>query len=166
MTIASTAVSSRERPESTIRTRVLYEAHVSFGAPLDVGATPHGVRRIVPFTGGTFQGPYIRGEILPGGADWLLVRPDGVAEVDIRTAGRTDDGAVIYATERGYLCAPPDVFQRIARGERVDPDAYTFRLIATYETSSPRYAWLNGTIGLGLVTLRDGGIDLVVHEVL
>ena len=139
---------------------------MNLGAPLDVGATPHGARRIVPFTGGTFEGPSIHGEILPGGADWLLVRPDGVAELDIRAAGRTDDGAVIYAMERGYLRASPDAFQRIARGETVDPDAYTFRLITTYETASPRYAWLNAAIGLGIVTLRNGGIDLVVHEVL
>ncbi len=135
-------------------------------APLDVGPTPHGVRRIVAITGGSLEGPSVCGKILPSGADWLLVRPDGVVELDIRAAGRLEDGALLYATERGYLRAPPEVMERIARGDLMDPGAYAFRVVVSYETASPRYAWLNGTIGYGIGTLRKGGLDLVVHELL
>ncbi len=152
------------RAESAVEARLLYEAHVELDAPLDVGPTPHGVRRIVAITGGSLEGPSVRGTILRGGADWLLVRPDGVVELDIRAAGRLEDGTILYATERGYLRAPPDAMERIAHGEPVEPGAYAFRVVVSYETASPRYAWLNGTIGYGIGTLRKGGLDLVVHE--
>ncbi len=154
------------RAEPAVRARLLYEAHVELDTPLDVGPTPHGVRRIVAITGGSLEGPSIRGRILPSGADWLLVRPDGVVELDIRATGRLEDGALLYARERGYLRAPPEVMQRIARGEPVDAGTYTFRVVVSYETASPRYAWLTATIGYGTGTFRKGGLDLVVHELL
>lgn len=166
MAIADTGWTAEAKRESTIRTRLPYEAHVQLDPPVEVGATPHGVRRIAPVRGGTFRGPSMGGEILQSGADWLLVRPDGVVELGIRSAGRLDDGAVVYVTERGYVRAAPEVLERMARGEPVDPDAYTVRVVASYETASPRYAWLNGTIGVGTGTIREGWFDLVVHEVL
>ncbi len=166
MAIASTSPGTGPKQESTLRTRLLYEAHVQLDRALEVGATPHGYRRIAPIKGGTFQGPSMRGEILPGGADWLLVRPDGVVELDIRVAGRLDDGTLLYATERGYLRASPEVLERLARGAPVDPDAYTFRMVSTFETASTRHAELNGVIGVGVGTMHEGWLDLTVHEVL
>lgn len=164
MAIPETKVGART--EHALRTRLLYEAHVDFDVPLEVGVTPRGFRRIVGIKGGSFDGPSMRGEVLPSGADWLLVRPDGVVELDVRAAGRTEDGDVVYLTERGYLRAPPDVLQRIASGEPVDAGAYTFRVLMSYETASARYAWLNGTLGVGVGTFRSGGVDIVVHEIL
>ncbi len=160
------AVAVEPRSESAVRARLLYEAHVELDAPLDVGPTPHGVRRIVGIRGGSLEGPSMRGEILPAGADWLLVRPDGVVELDIRAVGRLEDGSILYATERGYLRAPPEVMTRIARGEPVEPGDYAFRVVVSYETASPRHESLNGTLGYGIGTLRRGGLDLVVHELL
>ena len=62
----------------------------------EIGATPQGNRRIVYVTGGTFEGPKLKGEILPGGGDWVLFRPDGVGQLDVRATARTDDGDLIY----------------------------------------------------------------------
>lgn len=166
MTNGRTRSAGEAPQESTIRTRLLYEAHVLLDRPVEVGSTPHGVRRIATIRGGAFQGPAIRGEILPGGADWLLLRPDGVVELDIRVAGQLDDGALVYVTERGYLKAAPEVLERIARGAPVDPDAYTLRIVSSYETASSRYAWLNGALGVGRGTVHEGWLDLTVHEVL
>ena len=74
---------------------------------LDVAAPQNlGTRRIVPVTGGTFEGPKLKGTALGGGADWILVRPDGVSELNVRVTLRTDDEQLIYVTYRGLLFTP------------------------------------------------------------
>jgi hypothetical protein len=65
-----------------------------------LGESKRGERRVVPITGGTFEGPGIRGEVLPGGADWQLVRPDGVLELYARYLLRTHDGVLIQVVNR------------------------------------------------------------------
>ena len=71
-----------------------------------LGAVPHGTRAIAPITGGTFEGPRLRGKVLPGGADWTLLRTDGVLELDLRITLETDDGALIYMTSFGLRHGP------------------------------------------------------------
>ena len=79
-----------------MNTRPLMTMQVKVARVLDVGAVPHGTRRIAPLDGGTFEGPRLRGTVLPGSsADWLLLRPDGVLELDFRATLQTDDGASI-----------------------------------------------------------------------
>jgi hypothetical protein len=85
------------------RLEFLYEIQVDLEAPQAVGRGPHGVRNIFYVRSGRFQGPRLRGEVLPGGGDWFLVRPDDVGELDVRITLRTDDGALIYVTYRGLL---------------------------------------------------------------
>src|SRR5207237_6896719 len=71
-------------------------------APLQrLGAVPHGRRSIVPVTGGEFEGPRLRGKVLPGGGDWLLMRSDGVLELDLRITLETDEHALVYMTFLG-----------------------------------------------------------------
>jgi hypothetical protein len=86
-------------------TEFVYEAVVAIDAPVDVGATPLGRRRYIPITGGTFQGPRLRGVVLPGGADWQTDRSDGVTEADALYSIRTDDGAVIIVRNQGVIAA-------------------------------------------------------------
>jgi hypothetical protein len=69
---------------------------VVVGTPQKVGAVPHGTRVIVPITSGHFEGPRLRGKILPGGGDWTLLRADGVLELDLRATLETDDGALVH----------------------------------------------------------------------
>src|SRR6202165_4857195 len=91
-----------------MNTRLLMILRVMVATPQSGGAVPHGTRRTVPITGGDFDGPRLRGSVLPGGsADWLLLRPDGVLELDLRATLRTDDGALISTRSFGLRHGPP-----------------------------------------------------------
>src|SRR4030042_5287914 len=109
-----------------LKTELLYEVSVDLETPQNVGATPHGNRRIYYVKGGTFEGPKLKGEVLPGGGDRVPLRPDGAGELDVRATMRTDDGHLIYAYYRGILHPPPEVALRVMQGEDVDPSEYYF----------------------------------------
>jgi len=102
-----------------------------------------GRRRIIPITGGKFEGPKIKGAILNNGADWQIVTKDGLAIIDTRYLLQTDDGALIYLQTKGYRYGPPDVMAKVAKGEVVDGNLYYFRIYMQFETSAPKYVWLN-----------------------
>jgi hypothetical protein len=137
---------------------------VNLSIPLSVGPTPLGERRVIPIIGGHFAGPTIKGEVLPGGADWQLVRPDSAALLNARYTLRTDDGALIYVSNRGLRHGPPEVLARLTRGEDVDPTTYYFRTTPTFETGSPPYAWLNDVIAIcsGVRTANSVVLDIYV----
>ena len=105
----------------------LFRAVVEIATPLSVGMTPRGERRIIPITGGRFEGDKLAGDVLPGGADWQLVRSDGTAVLEARYTLRTQDGALISVRNRGVRSGPPGVLARLARGETVGPASYYFR---------------------------------------
>ena len=116
-----------------------------------IGDTPQGDRRIIPVIGGSFAGPQLKGQVLAGGgADWLLFRRDGAAQLDVRTTLRTDDGVLIYVSYRGVSVIPPDVRQRIMSGQDVDPAQYYFRTTPYFETASEKYSWLNKLVTVGV----------------
>ncbi len=118
--------------------------------PWDLGPTTGlGTRRIVPITGGRFEGPRLAGEILDNGADWQVVTDDGTTVVDTRYLLRFSDGALAYLRTRGFRHGPADVLARLADGELVDPHLYYFRVSMAFETASPDYAWLNRTLAIG-----------------
>ena len=125
------------------------EARAQVGPPLDVGPLSQGRRRIIPILGGTFEGSGIRGRILPGGADWQIVRADGVAELDTRYTLETDDGKLIYVQNAGIRHASPEVTARLMQGEPVDPSLVYFRTVPKFETSAPELAWLMRSIFVG-----------------
>ena len=122
------------------------QLNVKIGAPYVVGETPHGVRRIVPIIGGTVDGPGLKGEILNNGADWQIVRKDGVAEVEAHYEFKTDDGVIIYIKNVGLRVATPEVAARIGRGEQVSPSEYYFRSVPKFEAPPGKYDWLNNAI--------------------
>src|SRR5215469_16163979 len=126
-----------------------FEAVADVGEPQDLGLTPHGRRRIIPVLGGTFEGPSIRGRILPGGADWQILRADGAAELDARYTLETDRGALIYVANRGMRHGPPEVIQKLNAGEPVDPRDYYFRTVAAFETGALECGWLTRAIFIG-----------------
>ncbi len=103
-----------------MNSRTLMTLRIAAAPPQKLGAVPHGVRSFVPVTGGDFEGPRLRGRILPGGGDWLLVRSDGVLELDLRITLETDDHALISMTFQGLRHGPPDVIacSRPGRGRR------------------------------------------------
>lgn len=150
-----------------MNTRLLMELRVEVGVAQGIGAVPGGTRRTVPLAGGTFEGRHLRGVVLPGGsADWLLVRADGVLELDFRATLRTDDGALIAMRSFGLRHGPPDVIAALGRGERVDPDRYYFRTTARFETAHPAYASLNRLVAVASGDRRPDGPIYSIYEVL
>ena len=128
----------------------LFTVRFDVEPPRPLGPTPFGERRIVRIAGGSFEGPRLRGAVLPEGGDWLLLRADGVLQLDVRATLQTDDGHLIYMTYRGARHGPPEVIDRLNRGEAVDPDSYYFRTAPFFETASGSpYAWLNGIVSVG-----------------
>ena len=95
---------------------MIFAASVSVGPPLDCGDVGKGMRRIVPITGGEFSGPDIRGKVLPGGADWQILRGDGVSELEARYTLQTDDGALINVRNLALRHGPPEVMAALAAG--------------------------------------------------
>jgi hypothetical protein len=120
----------------------IFSARVTVDPPLDLGDVAKGGRRIVPISGGDFSGSEMRGAVLPGGADWQVLRSDGVAELEARYTLRTDDGALIYVRNHAFRHGPPDVIAALAAGRSVDPARYYFRGATFFETGAAKYAWL------------------------
>ena len=116
--------------------------------PIDIGMTPHGLRRIIPISGGKVTGPRLNGRMLPGGADFQVWRSDGCTEIHARYVIETDAGALIYVENTGIRHGPPEAMERLARGEPVDPALIYFRTVAKLETSAPELAWLTRRIFL------------------
>lgn len=123
--------------------------HVKVGAPMEIGAVPRGRRRIIPIQGGTFEGPEIKGTVLAGGADWQIVRADGLTELDTRYTLQTDRGELVYIQNAGMRHAPPDVMAKLLAGEDVDPSLVYFKTVPTFETAAPNLQWLTRAIFVG-----------------
>jgi hypothetical protein len=124
----------------------IFEAKVTLDPVQELGITTYGKRRIIPITGGTFEGPNMRGTVVPGGADWQTVRTDGTADLEARYTLKTDDGVLIYIQNKGIRHAKPEVFARMAKGEKVDPSEYYMRTAATFEVTEGKYAWLTKSV--------------------
>ena len=127
----------------------VFELRVQVGPPLDVGPIPGGRRRIVPILGGIFEGSGMKGRVLPGGADWQIVRADGLGELDTRYTLETDDGKTIYVQNAGIRHASPEVTAKLMAGQPVDPSLVYFRTVPKFETSAPELAWLMRSIFVG-----------------
>lgn len=122
------------------------ELKVKLDPALIVGETPHGTRRIIPIIGGTVEGPKIKGEILNGGADWQILRADGVTELEAHYQFRTDDGTLIYVKNTGIRAATPEIAARLAKGEKVDANEYYFRAMPKFDAPKGKYDWVNNSL--------------------
>src|SRR5688572_21296417 len=118
----------------TLILQPLFRAELTLAAAQELGETPHGRRRIIGITGGRFAGERLSGRVLPGGADWQVIRADGVADLDARYTLETTDGALIYVRNRGYRHGPAEILDRLAAGESVDPSLYYMRTTPLFET--------------------------------
>lgn len=148
-----------------IELQLLLQAHITLAPPRELGETPRGQRRIIEITGGSFSGPRLYGKVLPGGADWQIVRADGVAYLDARYMLETADGALISVENRGYRHGPREIIERLARGEDVDPALYYMRTTPWFETSDARYAWLNRIVCVGTGARRADAVELEFFEI-
>jgi hypothetical protein len=152
---------------SNLNSRALFDISISLHPVQDLGATPMGTRRIVPVSGGTFKGDRLKGFVLENAAaDWILVRADGSVQLDVRLTLETDDGALIYMTYRGVRNSSPEVAERLARGDSVDPTEYYFRTTPYFETSSEKYAWINNIVTVAVGERLSSGVKYKVFEIL
>lgn len=128
--------------------------------------TPLGTRLTFVVKRGRFEGPRLRGEMLPGGGDWVSLGADGISRMDVRATLRTDDGVLIHYESHGILKFPADGRQRLARGERISVDESHIRPTPRFETSDERYAWLCGIVTVGYGEYGQGRIDHRMYRVL
>ena len=133
--------------------------------PVDVGAGPAGVRQIFDVTGGHFEGPRLKGELLPSGADWLLMGPDGVGRLDVRGTFKTDDGAHVYVQYSGILVMNEKVQQALAEGRETQYGDSDFFTQPRFETGDERYAWLNSIVAIGEGRLIPSAVEYRVYQV-
>lgn len=133
---------------------------------LDFGVTPYGGRRVINILGGRVAGPRLEGRILPGGADWQIIRGDGAADIRARYVIESRQGAYILVNSEGLRHGPPDVIARLAREEPVDPALYYFRTVMRFETAAPDLAWLNRILALARGAREANAVKLDVYEVM
>lgn len=141
----------------------VFEATARVDAPLVIGQTSVGLRRVIPILGGTVVGPRLQGTILPGGADWQYVRPDGVLDLEARYTIRTTDGVLVSVTNRGLRHGPPEIIDRVMRGEPVPPGSYYFRTVARFEAPAGPLDWLNKGIFVGVAERRPDAAIVRFH---
>jgi hypothetical protein len=149
-----------------MNSRLLMTLKVEVVGPQKIGPVPHGTRVIAPIASGVFEGPQLRGRVLPGSGDWTLLRGDGILELDLRLTLETDDGALIDMWSFGLRHGPPDVIAAIGRGERVDPSIYYFRTTPRFETGHPKYAFLNRLLAVATGDRRPEGPVYTIEEIL
>lgn len=143
----------------------IFTVHAEVGDIMDLGATPYGGRRYVAITGGRVKGRKLNGCILPGGADWQIVRGDGAADISARYVIETDGGAHVIVASNGLRHGPPDVLARLQRGDPVDPALYYFRTAMRFETAEPSLAWLNRILAVARGRREVRSVHLDVFEV-
>ena len=139
--VALTASPARSQDDAAPRLEFAFEEIVTLGPAIPVGETPRGRRNIIPITGGTFEGPGLKGTIIPGGWDWQLTRDDGCTEIVADYMIRTDDGVVINVINVGVLCPPRE------------GSANPVRTQPRFEAPIGKYDWLNRTAFIGTLEM-------------
>ncbi len=148
--VACTFTQAQDSTPAQPELEFAFELRATVGQPQDFGIMDHGRRRVVDITGGTFEGPAIKGRIVPGGADWQSIQDDGFSRLDTRYALETDDGKLIYVQNFALRHAPPEVMEQLNAGQIVDPDLVYFRTMPTFETSAPELKWLERHVFIGV----------------
>jgi hypothetical protein len=139
--------------------------HVDIADALELGESHGAAKRIIRITGGSFEGPSLRGEVLEGGADWQTTRPDRVAVLYARYTLRTDSGELITVENRGFRHGKPDLPVRIAAGERVPACEYYFMTAPLFETAAPALQWLTRTIFVAQAEREKNRVTLTLWRV-
>jgi len=146
----------------------LFTMRALLGARHDGGDGPLGRRVYNAASGGEFAGPRLRGTLIAGSADWMLIRKDGVMVIDARTMLHTDDGATIHMTYGGRAVFPADMLSDLRNPTRrhlLDPGRYYFRTTPLFETGTPAYAWLNDIVCVANGRLTEQGLEYQVFQV-
>lgn len=146
--------------------RPIFTIDAELAPILEFGRTPYGGRRVIDIKGGTVRGPRLNGRILPGGADWQIIRGDGAADIEARYTIESESGARILVNSKGLRHGPPEVLAALARGGTVDHSLYYFRTVMRFETADPALDWLNRILALARGQREAFSVRLDVFEVL
>src|SRR3981189_486981 len=149
-----------------LQTKYVFSLAIKIGAPIVAGDFGHGVRRIIPILGGEGRGEGINGTILPCGADFQTIRPNGFTELEAKYAFEMDDGAIVYIDNVGIRLGPKELLDRIAKGETVAPALNYFRSAPKFETGAEKYRWLMESIFIGVGARHPDRVEIDVHQVL
>jgi hypothetical protein len=145
----------------------LCDLAVTIAAPVEVGATPAGLRRMIPITGGTVTGAQVNGRVLAGGADFQLILKGGMqAHLDARYVIELDDSSRVFVQNTALRVASLENSQRIMNGLPVNPDDVYFRCQPQLETAAPPWAWLNDSQFIGTGRRAPNGVFLSFYRVL
>src|SRR3954453_6189021 len=137
-----------------LQTRFVFTITAHIGGVTSAGDIGHGVRRIIPIIGGEVHGPDINGRLCAFGADFQIIRPNELIELEAKYAFETDDGATVYVENRGIRFGPLELLQRLKRGEPVDPKLIYFRTTPKFETGAEKYRWLMEYLFIGSAPRR------------
>jgi len=149
-----------------LSTRYVFTITAHIGGVMSAGDVGHGVRRIIPVTGGDVRGENLNGKICPFGADFQIIRPNELIELEAKYAIETDDGAVIYVENKGLRFGPIELLLQLKRGEPVDPKLIYFRTVPKFETGAEKYRWLMQSLFIGSAARHPDRVVVDVHQVL
>ena len=144
----------------------LCDLAVTIAAPVEVGQTPAGLRRMIPITGGTVTGPRVNGKVLAGGADFQLILGGGTqAHLDARYVIELDDGSRVFVQNTALRVASLENSQRIMNGQSVNPDEVYFRCQPKLEATAPQWAWLSESQFIGNGRRAPDGVFMSFYRV-
>lgn len=149
-----------------LQTRYVFTITARIAEVISAGDIGTGVRRIIPIIGGEVKGEVINGKVLPFGADFQIIRPSELIDLEAKYAFETDDGAVVYVENKGIRFGPVDLLEKLKRGEPVDPKLIYFRTVPKFETGAENYRWLMEHIFIGSAARHADRVVIDVHQVL
>jgi hypothetical protein len=152
--------------EPALATRYVFTITAHIGGVTSAGEIGTGERRIIPITGGEVRGDNINGKVCAFGADFQIIRPNELIELEAKYAFETDDGAVVYVENKGLRFGPVDLLQKLKRGEPVDPKLIYFRTVPKFETGHEKYRWLMQHLFIGSATRHADRVVIDVHQVM
>jgi hypothetical protein len=149
-----------------LQTSYVFTITARIGEVISAGEIGTGLRRIIPITGGEVRGEKVSGQVLPFGADFQIIRPNELIELEAKYAFETDDGAIVYVENKGLRFGPVDLLQKLKRGEPVDPKLIYFRTVPKFETGAPNYRWLMENLFIASAARHADRVVIDVHQVM
>ena len=149
----------------TLETKYVFTITARIADVVTAGEIGTGVRRIIPIIGGDVQGA-VTGKVLPFGADFQIIRPNELIELEAKYAFETNDGATVYVENKGIRFGPVDLLQKLKRNEPVDPKLIYCRTVPKFETGHENYRWLMETLFVGSAVRHADRVVIDVHQVL
>jgi Protein of unknown function (DUF3237) len=149
-----------------LETKYVFTITARIGEVATAGETGHGVRRIIPILGGEVRGERVNGKVCAFGADFQIIRPNELIDLEAKYAFETDDGATVYVENKGIRFGPVELLQKLKRNEPVDPKLIYFRTVPRFETGHANYRWLMENLFVGSAARHADRVVIDVHQVL